>query len=42
MVDYTTLTVDPELAEEVRQRREENGATTNEVLAALLNHDGES
>jgi hypothetical protein len=42
MREYTTLSIDRELADEIRDRRERAGATTSEVVAELLRAAEES
>lgn len=33
---YTTLSIDPEVANEIRDRRDDTGATTTEIVEELL------
>jgi hypothetical protein len=42
MADYTTLSVNPEVANEIRDRRETAGTTTTEVMEQLLKAAEES
>jgi hypothetical protein len=42
MREYTTLSVDREVADEIRGRREDAGATTTEVVEELLRAAEES
>jgi hypothetical protein len=42
MVEYTTISIDPEVADEIRDRRDRDGATTTEVVEQLLKAAEES